>query len=152
MNSESQIPSPERFNPEQSRQALPEVDTSLLRPNLGPEVNPMVNVGAEKKESQADTQALSADVKPGTPAPVVPTNVTPQSTQGPLSGFAVPDVASDLDVIEQGWVDVTKQVLASTADDPRLREERIKDLQADYLLKRYGRPPGSSNSSEEIKL
>ena len=154
MNSESQTPNPERFNPEQNRQALPEVDLSLLRPNLGPEVNPVASLGVERKESQSDAQAVSTDIKPGSgaPAPAAPPYVAAQPTQGPLSGFAVPGAAGDLDVIEQGWVDVTKQVLASTADDPRLREEKIKDLQADYLLKRYGRPPGSSNSSEEIKL
>lgn len=151
MNLENQISNPERLNPEQGQQFLPEADLSLLKPNIGPEVNPVINTDTERKESQSETQAVSADIASSAiPVQAIP---TPSSTNsgGSLGGFAVPSVAADLDVIEQGWVDVTKQVLASTTEDPRIREEKIKDLQADYLLKRYGRNEGASNSSEEIK-
>lgn len=154
MNSESQISNPERLSPEQNRQSLPEVDLSLLRPNVGPEVSPVINAESEGRESQADAQTAVSDISGGSAGPMVQTTPAPLALNkaGSLSGFAVPNVAADLDVIEQGWVDVTKQVLASTVDNPRVREEKIKDLQADYLLKRYGRTPGSFNSSEETKI
>lgn len=146
MNLESQISNPERLNPEQTHQSLPEVDLSLLKPNLGPEANPVGNVGAEKKELQADVQSVVSDTAvPSASAPVVSVQSAPVDADS-LKGFAVPGAAADLDVIEQGWVDVTKQILVSTADDPRVREEKIKDLQADYLLKRYGRALGASNN------
>ncbi|MGI6612303.1 MAG: hypothetical protein ACOX0Z_01880 [Candidatus Nanosyncoccaceae bacterium] len=154
MNSESQISNPERLSPEQNRQSLPEVDLSLLRPNIGPEVGPIINAESERKEAQADAQAAISDISSGSVGPMVQTTPAPLTLNktDSLSGFAVPSVAANLDVIEQGWVDVTKQVLASTVDNPRVREEKIKDLQADYLLKRYGRTPGSFNSSEETKI
>ena len=152
MNLESQISNPERLNAEQNRQSLPEVDLSLLRPNLGPETNSAINVGAESKELQADAQAVVSDTTvSSTSVPIISIQPAPASSTQ-LKDFATPDVAADLDVIEQGWVDVTKQVLASTTDDPRMREEKIKDLQADYLLKRYGRIVGASNNPEENKV
>lgn len=154
MNYESQASSPERLNPERNRQSLPEVDLSLLRPNTNPEASPLANAESERKETQADAQAASSDnpaVHAVAVSPVVSSSAVSNDT-GSLSGFAVPGTAADLDVIEQGWVDVTKQVLASTVDNPRVREEKIKDLQENYLLKRYGRLPGSANEHKEAKI
>lgn len=54
-----------------------------------------------------------------------------------------PSVANDDDLIEKEWVDRAKRIIVETRDDPFQREREVTKLQADYLLKRYGRELGS---------
>jgi len=102
----------------------------------------------ERQESRGeaapvDSQAPTIPIP--TPLPIAPTadpsTVADDTTQLTTS---LPSVANDDDLIEKEWVDKAKKVLAETKDDPYLREEEVSRLQADYLLKRYGRELGSS--------
>lgn len=53
-----------------------------------------------------------------------------------------PLVAADEDVIEKEWVDKAKKILSDTRDDPYQREQAVKQLQIEYVRKRYGREIG----------
>lgn len=50
-----------------------------------------------------------------------------------------PAIADDVDVIEKEWVDKAKQIVTSTKDNPYQQEKEVSKLQADYLMKRYGK-------------
>ncbi len=72
---------------------------------------------------------------PVPPVPVQPMPAAPAQVQ--VTG--VPDVAADDDQIEKEWVDKVKQVIGATLDDPHRREKEIKQIQREYLRKRYGK-------------
>jgi hypothetical protein len=57
---------------------------------------------------------------------------------------SLPSVASDDDLIEKEWVNKAKHIIAETADDPYRRERAIKELQRDYLRKRYNKEMGAT--------
>lgn len=61
----------------------------------------------------------------------------PVTTQSGVSD--TPLVASDDDLIEKVWVDKAKNIVAQTKNDPYQQELEISKLQADYLMKRYGK-------------
>lgn len=48
-------------------------------------------------------------------------------------------IADDVDVIEKEWVDKAKKIVSSTKDNPYQQEKEVSRLQADYLMKRYGK-------------
>lgn len=50
-----------------------------------------------------------------------------------------PAIADDVDVIEKEWVDKAKKIVSATKDDPYNQEKQVSKLQADYLMKRYGK-------------
>lgn len=50
-----------------------------------------------------------------------------------------PAIADDVDVIEKEWVDKAKKIVSATRDDPYNQEKQVSKLQADYLMKRYGK-------------
>lgn len=90
------------------------------------------------KSGQAPTVPLPAIAVPAPPLPV--TDDDEDSTRAPLD---TPTVAGDDELIEKEWVDRAKKVLAETKDDPYRRGQEVSRLQADYLMKRYGRELGS---------
>lgn len=152
MNFEQQINTPEINVNNPERQSLPDVDLSFLQTNA-PEFQVLNRVEKETKEVQAENRAILTDISatkvPRTAKVALPVDQTVTQTS---SGFTTPAIAKDADRIEYEWVDVVKQVVASTADDPRQREECIKDVQEDYLFKRYGRRAGDSNGKTEISI
>ncbi len=50
-----------------------------------------------------------------------------------------PAIADDVEVIEKEWVDKAKKIVLATRDDPHKQEKEVNKLQADYLMKRYGK-------------
>ena len=50
-----------------------------------------------------------------------------------------PQAASDLDVIEKEWVERAKAIVEQTRSDPYLQEQKVAEMQSDYLKKRYGK-------------
>lgn len=54
-------------------------------------------------------------------------------------------IAADEDLIEKEWVDKAKKVIAQTKDDPYRQEREVSKLQADYLMKRYGKTLGKTD-------
>ena len=52
---------------------------------------------------------------------------------------AVPATARDIDLMEDEWVKDLKKMIVETKGDPYAREVRFKEMQIDYLKKRYNR-------------
>lgn len=100
----------------------------------------------ERFEQQAEHSAAAlqqtAAAAPVLPSPVVAVPVDDASTVS-LADDA-PLVANDDDLIEKEWVDKAKKIIVATRDDPHRREQEVGKLQADYLLKRYGKELGAS--------
>lgn len=94
----------------------------------------------EQRAESAPAAGTSAAQAPILPIPVV-TDVPNDDQQGATSQVtnSSPTVANDDELIEREWVDKAKKVIAETKDDPYVREQRVSQLQADYLWKRYGR-------------
>lgn len=99
----------------------------------------------ERQESRGEATPVGSSAQ-AMPAPVIAVPMAQQpvvadDTTQPV--VSLPSVANDDDLIEKEWVDRAKKVLAETKDDPYRREQEVNRLQADYLLKRYGRELGS---------
>jgi hypothetical protein len=81
--------------------------------------------------------------------------VTPTMPPLPQDGVAAvqpigdvdenPVVARDTGKIEKEWVNRAKKIVAETRDDPYERGEKVKDLKADYMMKRFNRKIGDRN-------
>lgn len=52
---------------------------------------------------------------------------------------SVPATAQDIDLMEDEWVKDLKKMIVETKNDPYMREVRFKEMQMDYLKKRYNR-------------
>ncbi len=138
------------------------MEPKLPAPNIGPEYSAPrygqnleskpslptfennVERGAEQFEQRGETTAPAA-------SPVLPTPVAvPLPIQGSDDAATqavvsdTPLVANDDDLIEREWVDKAKKIIVQTKDDPYRREQEVSKLQADYLLKRYGKELGAS--------
>jgi len=76
-------------------------------------------------------------------------NFQPQMTQATLptvqdnsnesANVVVPTTARDIDLMEDEWVKDLKKMITETKGDPYAREVRFKEMQIDYLKKRYNR-------------
>lgn len=104
------------------------------------------NFGFEKEVNQIDNDKARAEVlqafsnqegqptiQPQTQLPVV--QDSPFVHPAPL----VPATAKDIDLMEDEWVKDLKKMIVDTKGDPYAREVRFKEMQMDYLKKRYNR-------------
>jgi hypothetical protein len=134
------------------------MEPKLPAPNLGPEypaphyeqsqeIKPSVGTVETGIEQGAERFEQRSEVTPMAPAtPVLPAPV-PVMPPAPVATPTVDDtplVANDDDLIEKEWVDKAKKIIVQTKDDPYMREQEVGKLQADYLLKRYGKELGAS--------
>lgn len=60
-------------------------------------------------------------------------------TPNPVQTASSPSVAKDIDLMEDAWVKDLKKMIEETKGDPYAREVRFKEMQIDYLKKRYNR-------------
>ena len=69
------------------------------------------------------------------------TQVLPQvqGAENPIPTAVVPAVAADVDLMEDEWVKDLKKMIVETKGDPHARQNRFKEMQMDYLKKRYNR-------------
>ena len=67
---------------------------------------------------------------------ILPT-VQESSANNPVA--VVPATARDIDLMEDEWVKDLKKMIVETKGDPYAREVRFKEMQIDYLKKRYNR-------------
>jgi len=86
-------------------------------------------VAHQSSPQRQTTQVTSSQPITPDPAPQVPTS-------NPDDNLAAAD---DADVIEKEWVDKAKKIVGATKDDPHQQEKEVSKLQADYLMKRYGK-------------
>jgi hypothetical protein len=103
------------------------------------------------KPPQSVTPAQAAAVMPlpasEPPLPVQmtaqpPVPAAPQPQAAPALSTQVtgtPAMAADNDVIEPEWILKTKQIIAETRDNPYKQVQRINQLKADYMQKRYNK-------------
>ncbi len=111
---------------------------------------PTPETGLEQHTEQIEQQAeysAAALQQTAVAAPVLPIPVAtaPADDASPVSlSDDTPLVANDDDLIEKEWVDKAKKIIVATRDDPHRREQEVGKLQADYLLKRYGKELGAS--------
>ena len=63
--------------------------------------------------------------------------VQESSANNPVA--VVPATARDIDLMEDEWVKDLKKMIVETKGDPYAREVRFKEMQIDYLKKRYNR-------------
>lgn len=102
---------------------------------------------AERVEQQGEHSAAALQQTAVAAAPVLPSPVITAPVDDaipvPLTDDS-PLVANDDDLIEKEWVDKAKKIIVATRDDPHRREQEVGKLQADYLLKRYGKELGAS--------
>lgn len=140
------------MQPENSQNALPNVEQQQFTPGVGPETVPSLpplvagfERGQERSEQMAEAGARASDAAmAATPVaatqPVVPvTSVTDPAVSTVIS----PMVAGDEDLIEKEWVDKAKEIIEQTKDDPFTRTAKVNELQRDYLQKRYGKIVGA---------
>jgi len=127
-----ELPSVSPFKGEESRGGI---SSQELAPGQSAEREE--HKGAAHLEGQAASQPPIILPLPVSPLPVAdePAATPPIATS--------PSVASDDDLIEKEWVERAKKLLDETKDDPYRREQEVSRLQADYLLKRYGRELGA---------
>lgn len=87
---------------------------------------------------QPTAPVVDASAKtPVAQGPVV--SAVPQNQVGTVATSDSPAIADDVDVIEKEWVDKAKKIVNATRDNPHEQEKQVSKLQADYLMKRYGK-------------
>lgn len=105
---------------------LPNVDSGEILQN---------NFNQESLAEQA-----SRIVEMATPVPtVVATPPVQQADDVSVVDNTTPSTALDGDLMEKEWVNNLIKMVNETRSDPYLREKRFRDMQIDYLKKRYGR-------------
>ncbi len=94
-----------------------------------------IGVAQERSGNQAQPQSLPLQTV--VPLPQDDSTNTGQAQSQPQGNG--PTIADDVDVIEKEWVDKAKSIVSSTKDNPHMQEKEVSKLQADYLMKRYGK-------------
>lgn len=133
-----QAPQPAR--PEQARQ-----EAGYERHQLGNEQRERLGGAASIAEQMPSRPEQTNQPPQGMPAATLPAPQADDASSTVASTTATDDtplVASDDDVIEKEWVDKAKKIIAETKDEPYKREQAVKQLQIEYVRKRYGREIG----------
>lgn len=123
-----------------------EPEPILPNPNVGaPEVSPSAEVVPVSHEATpASPERSTGAAVPQQPVqqsqvPQQPVTTASSAMDGATQQAASPAIADDVDVIEKEWVDKAKKIVSTTKDDPHEQEKEVSKLQADYLMKRYGK-------------
>lgn len=127
--------------PEPKNEAAPTVPLGESMPLDAPEqVEVAPNVAPEKpQESVVAASSTQAQASVASTDPVI---AAPPQSSDPMTASAATDdslLADDVDVIEKEWVDKAKKIVTATKDNPHQQEKEVSKLQADYLMKRYGK-------------
>ncbi|MEO5691477.1 MAG: hypothetical protein ABIQ64_04805 [Candidatus Saccharimonadales bacterium] len=97
--------------------------------------------GAERPApGEQRSGAGAGDTPPPMPVIQLPTQAPvhqDDTQQVPIT--TSPAVAADEDLIEKEWVEKAKKIISDTKHDPYSQEQAVRQLQADYLSKRYGK-------------
>ena len=103
------------------------------------------NFGFERNVNRIDSdkaraEAMQAFSNQGSQQPISQV-VLPAVQESSVSNPAavVPATARDIDLMEDEWVKDLKKMIVETKGDPYAREVRFKEMQMDYLKKRYNR-------------
>lgn len=103
--------------------------------NFGFEQNINI-IDSDKARAEAMQAFSNQDSQQPVPQVILPTVQEPLTNIPPS---AVPATARDIDLMEDEWVKDLKRMVVETKGDPYAREVRFKEMQMDYLKKRYNR-------------
>ena len=103
--------------------------------NFGFEQN-INRIDSDKARAEAMQAFSNQDSQQPVPQVVLPTVQEPPTNIPPST---VPATARDIDLMEDEWVKDLKRMVVETKGDPYAREVRFKEMQIDYLKKRYNR-------------
>lgn len=103
--------------------------------NFGFEKN-INRIDSDKARAEAMQAFSNQDSQQLISQAILPT-VQESSANNPVA--VVPATARDIDLMEDEWVKDLKKMIVETKGDPYTREVRFKEMQIDYLRKRYNR-------------
>ena len=103
--------------------------------NFGFEQNINI-IDSDKARAEAMQAFSNQDSQQLISQAILPT-VQESSANNPVA--VVPATARDIDLMEDEWVKDLKKMIVETKGDPYTREVRFKEMQIDYLKKRYNR-------------
>ncbi len=103
--------------------------------NFGFEQN-INRIDSDKARAEAMQAFSNQDSQQPISQAILPT-VQELSANSPVA--VVPATARDIDLMEDEWVKDLKKMIVETKGDPYAREVRFKEMQIDYLKKRYNR-------------
>ena len=103
--------------------------------NFGFEKN-INRIDSDKARAEAMQAFSNQDSQQLISQAILPT-VQESSANNPVA--VVPATARDIDLMEDEWVKDLKKMIVETKGDPYAREVRFKEMQIDYLKKRYNR-------------
>jgi hypothetical protein cdiviTM7_01500 len=103
--------------------------------NFGFEQN-INRIDSDKARAEAMQAFLNQDSQQPISQAILP--AVQQSSSNSLAAV-VPAAARDIDLMEDEWVKDLKKMIVETKGDPYAREVRFKEMQIDYLKKRYNR-------------
>ncbi len=103
--------------------------------NFGFEQN-INRIDSDKARAEAMQAFSNQDSQRPISQAILPT-VQESSANSPVA--VVPATARDIDLMEDEWVKNLKKMIVETKGDPYAREVRFKEMQIDYLKKRYNR-------------
>ena len=103
--------------------------------NFGFEQN-INKIDSDKARAEAMQAFSNQDSQQPISQAVLPA-VQDSSANNPAA--VVPATARDIDLMEDEWVKDLKKMIVETKGDPYAREVRFKEMQIDYLKKRYNR-------------
>lgn len=93
-------------------------------------------IDSDKARAEAMQAFSNQDSQRPISQAILPT-VQESSANSPVA--VVPATARDIDLMEDEWVKDLKKMIVETKGDPYAREVRFKEMQIDYLKKRYNR-------------
>ncbi len=103
--------------------------------NFGFEQN-INKIDSDKARAEAMQAFSNQDSQQPISQAILPA-VQESSANNPVA--VVPATARDIDLMEDEWVKDLKKMIVETKGDPYAREVRFKEMQIDYLKKRYNR-------------
>ena len=103
--------------------------------NFGFEQN-INRIDSDKARAEAMQAFSNQDSQQPISQAILPA-VQESSSNSPVA--VVPATARDIDLMEDEWVKDLKKMIIETKGDPYAREVRFKEMQIDYLKKRYNR-------------
>ena len=103
--------------------------------NFGFEQN-INRIDSDKARAEAIQAFSNQDSRQPISQAILPA-VQQSSSNSPVA--VVPATARDIDLMEDEWVKDLKKMIVETKGDPYVREVRFKEMQIDYLKKRYNR-------------
>lgn len=106
------------------------------------EQSPERNLNTEKSREAVfsafdNFSAQGENLQVQQPAQILPTPIQNDANQVIVNQS--PATAQDIDLMEDEWVKDLKKMISETKNDPYTREIRFKQMQVDYLKKRYNR-------------